>query len=95
MPKQNISRIFVVDDEKIIAETVALILRMNGYSARFFLNLLEALQMLISEASDLLIADVKMPQLYGIDLAIRMRKCLQPTPVIGRFNPGVAGGRPS
>jgi CheY-like chemotaxis protein len=47
---------------------------MNGYSARFFLNPLEALQLSLSEAPDLLISDVNMPQLSGIDLAIRMRE---------------------
>src|ERR1700687_5400150 len=74
MLKQKIPRIFIVDDERIIAETLALILRKSGYSARFFLNPLEALQMSLSEAPDLLISDVKMPQLSGIDLAIRMRE---------------------
>jgi CheY-like chemotaxis protein len=75
MPKQEkIPRIFVVDDEKMIAETLALILQKSGYSARFFLNPLEALQVSLSEAPDLLISDVKMRQLSGIDLAIRMRE---------------------
>src|ERR1700712_3348706 len=74
MPKQKISRIFVVDDEKMIAETLALILRKSGYSARFFLNPLEALQLSLSEPPDLLISDVQMPQLSGIDLAIRIRE---------------------
>lgn len=74
MPKQKIRRIFVVDDEEIIAETLAFILRNNGYSARFFLNPLETLQMSLSEAPDLLISDVTMPQLSGIDLAIRMKE---------------------
>jgi CheY-like chemotaxis protein len=73
MPKQKIPRIFVVDDEKIIAETLALILGKSGYSARFFLNPLEALQVSLSEPPDLLISDVKMPQLAGVDLAIRIR----------------------
>ena len=73
MPKQMIPRIFVVDNEKIIAETLALILRKSGYSARFFLNPLEALQASLSEPPDLLISDVRMPQLAGIDLAIRIR----------------------
>jgi CheY-like chemotaxis protein len=74
MPKKKISRIFVVDDEKMIAETLALILRKSGYSAQFFVNPFEALQMSLSEPPDLLISDVKIPQLSGIDLAIRMRE---------------------
>jgi CheY-like chemotaxis protein len=74
MPRQRVPHIFVVDDEKMIAETLALILRRSGYSARFFLNPLEALQVSLSEVPDLLISDVDMPQLSGIDLAIRMRE---------------------
>lgn len=74
MPKQKIPCIFVVADEKMIAETLALILRKSGYSARFFVNPFEALQVSLSEAPDLLISDVKMPQPCGIDLAIRMRE---------------------
>ena len=75
MPKQEkIPRIYVVDDEKMIAETLAVILRKSGYSARFFVNPLEALQVSLSEAPDLLISDVEMPQLSGVDLAIRMRE---------------------
>jgi CheY-like chemotaxis protein len=75
MPKQGkIPRIFVVDDEQMIAETLSLILRRRGYSSRFFLNPFEALQVSLSEPPDLLISDVQMPQLSGIDLAIRMRE---------------------
>jgi CheY-like chemotaxis protein len=74
MPEQKIPRIFVVDDEKIIAETLAVILRMSGYSARFFVNPLEALQVSLSGPPDLLISDVQMPLLSGIDLAIQMRE---------------------
>jgi CheY-like chemotaxis protein len=73
MQRQKIQRVFVVDDEKIIAETLAVILRMSGYSARFFVNPLEALQVALSEPPDLLISDVRMPQLSGIDLAIQIR----------------------
>jgi CheY-like chemotaxis protein len=38
------------------------------------LNPLEALQISLSEPPDLLISDVKMPQLSGTDLAIRIRE---------------------
>ena len=35
-------RIFVVDDEPVIASTLATILQMNGFSAKFFTRPLEA-----------------------------------------------------
>jgi len=67
------SRIFVVDDEPVIASSLAAILRMNGSSARSFTCPLEALAAARSESPDLVISDVAMPGISGIDLAIQMR----------------------
>ena len=66
--------VIVVDDEKIIAETLAMIFRGFGFSAASFTNPLEALESGITKAPDLMISDVMMPQLSGIELAIRMRQ---------------------
>jgi DNA-binding response OmpR family regulator len=66
-------RVFVVDDEHVIASTLAVILNMNGYSARYFTRPLEALAAACLGAPDLLISDVSMPDLSGIDLAIQIR----------------------
>jgi CheY-like chemotaxis protein len=46
---------------------------MNGFSARFFTCPLEALAAARSESPDLIISDVAMPGISGIDLAIQMR----------------------
>jgi CheY-like chemotaxis protein len=67
------SRIFVVDDEPVIASSLAAILRMNGFSARFLTSPLEALAAARSESPDLVISDVAMPGISGIELAIQMR----------------------
>ena len=67
------SHIFVVDDEPVIASSLAAILRMNGFSARFFTSPLEALVAARSESPDLVISDVAMPGISGIELAIQMR----------------------
>jgi CheY-like chemotaxis protein len=68
-----VARVFVVDDEHVIASTLAAILEINGFSARFFTSPLEALTAARSKAPDLLISDVAMPGISGIELAIRMR----------------------
>jgi CheY-like chemotaxis protein len=65
--------IFVVDDEPVIACTLAEILKLHGYSARAFTSSLEALAAARLRAPDLLISDVAMPGLSGVDLAIQMR----------------------
>jgi CheY-like chemotaxis protein len=67
------TQIFVVDDEPVIASTLAAILQMNGFSAKFFTSPLEALAAARSRAPDLLISDVTMPDISGIDLAMKMR----------------------
>jgi CheY-like chemotaxis protein len=67
-------RVFVVDDEETIASSLAMILRLHGgIHATSFTDPLQALKLAEIEAPDLLIADVMMPQLSGIELAIQMR----------------------
>src|ERR1700677_4685876 len=67
-------RVFVVDDEFVIASTLGLILRHKGFDAISFHTPLDALQAASSQAPDLLISDVVMPQLSGIELAIRLHE---------------------
>jgi CheY-like chemotaxis protein len=65
--------VFVVDDEPVIASTLAVILRLHGYSATFFTSPFEALAAAQLRAPDLLISDVAMPGISGIDMAILMK----------------------
>jgi DNA-binding response OmpR family regulator len=66
-------RVFVVDDEPVIATTLGTILRMKGFEAHTFDLPLEALRAARELPPDLLITDVVMPLLSGIELAIQMR----------------------
>jgi DNA-binding NtrC family response regulator len=75
MPAQQ-PYVFVVDDEQVIASSLAMILRLQGgFHARSFTKPLDALEAAQLEAPDLLIADIVMPQLSGIDLAIQVQEC--------------------
>jgi DNA-binding NtrC family response regulator len=67
-------RVFVVDDEFIIASTLALILRHKGFEALSFHSPIDAFEAARAQAPDLLISDVIMPQFSGIELAIRIQK---------------------
>jgi len=67
-------RVLVVDDEQIIASTVATILQIHGFSATFFTNPLQALSSARLESPDLLISDVLMPEMSGVDLALLIRE---------------------
>ena len=89
MPSSSGPHVFVVDDEPVIASTLAVILQMHGFSAKFFTSPLEALAAARAKSPDLLISDVDMPSISGIELAIRM-KALHPTCQILLFS-----GQPS
>jgi CheY-like chemotaxis protein len=66
-------RVFVVDDEPIIAATLALILRNSGFSAVSFSDPVEALKQAASDRPDVLLSDVMMPKLSGVELAVQIR----------------------
>lgn len=73
MTANRLPTVFVVDDEKIIAETLTAILRREGFAARFFLDPREALKAALAGPPDILLSDVIMPQMSGQDLAITVR----------------------
>ncbi len=66
-------RVFVVDDERVISTTLAAILRSEGYAADGFMNPMEALKAAETSQPDILITDVMMPQLNGVDLGIQFK----------------------
>jgi DNA-binding response OmpR family regulator len=77
MASRPVPRIFVVDNEYVIASTLAVILDINGFSARVFTQPGEAFAAAQEDPPDLLVSEVAMPGLSGIDLAIRI-KALHP-----------------
>jgi DNA-binding response OmpR family regulator len=75
LERQGLS-VFVVDDEELITKSLTQILRNEGFAVTPFTNPLRALKQIKSVAPDLLISDVMMPELSGIDLARETRKAL-------------------
>jgi CheY-like chemotaxis protein len=66
--------VLVVDDESVIAETVAAILSRNGFAATTAFDGTEALEMALISPPELLITDVSLPGMSGIELAITIRR---------------------
>ena len=64
---------FVVDDEEVIARTLALILNQSGFDAVYFTEPLKALVAAETRCPDFLITDVMMPVLNGVDLAVQFK----------------------
>jgi DNA-binding response OmpR family regulator len=68
--------VLVVDDEAVIADTLAMILEQSGVRALVAYDGKSALAIAKTVAPDLLLTDVAMPGMSGIDLAVAMRHAL-------------------
>jgi len=66
----SVSSVLVVDDSEVIADTLAMVLSAEGFHAVAAYNAAEALKLLQSKSFDLLLTDVMMPGMTGIELAI-------------------------
>ncbi len=75
-------RILVVDDEKIIADTLTIILRRNSYECRTAYDGEEAFLITGEFAPHLIISDVIMPKVNGIELFHRVRKLSNPPAIL-------------
>jgi CheY-like chemotaxis protein len=62
--------VLVVDDERIIADSLATILRSRGYAVQAAYDAQNALNVANEERPDFLISDVMMPGMNGIELSL-------------------------
>lgn len=67
------SRILVVDDEKVIADSLAAIFGNQGYSARAAYSAEQALEIIAQWLPNLAVLDVILPGMNGIDLALMIK----------------------
>ena len=67
-------RILVVDDERSMRELLAIVLRREGYEVLLAENGRTAVDLLEREPVDLLISDIKMPDLSGVDVLRAAKK---------------------
>jgi CheY-like chemotaxis protein len=77
MPEGNHKpKVLVADDEPVIADTLAMILNQSGFETRAVYSGEKALEVASSFRPQMLISDVIMGELNGIDAAIRIRELL-------------------
>ncbi len=77
MPETNHKpKVLVADDEPVIADTLAMILNQSGFETRAVYSGEKALEIASSFRPQMLISDVIMGELNGIDAAIRIRELL-------------------
>lgn len=75
---QTSRRVLILDDEQIIANTLALILNKNGFQASAVYNAQDAINTAAQISPDVLISDVIMEGMTGIEAAIQISQ-LVPT----------------
>lgn len=60
-------KVLVIDDDKELCEELSEILREEGFNAQCALSHLKAKELLVENAFDVVLLDVKMPQVDGIE----------------------------
>lgn len=67
-------RVLVVDDESAIADTIAKILSLSGYPAVSAYDGNDALEIALLRPPEMLITDVALPGMNGIELAVTVKR---------------------
>ena len=67
-------RILVLDDESSILELLGQHLTEEGYDCEMFTSATAALETLKTQRFDLIITDLKMPEVHGIDVVVRAKQ---------------------
>jgi DNA-binding NtrC family response regulator len=75
-------RVLVLDDERIVRELIVEILRRSGYEVVPAEDPEVALDLVATDAFDLLVTDVVMPGLSGLDVLERVRSLRPELPVV-------------
>jgi two-component system, NtrC family, response regulator PilR len=75
-------KLLVVDDERSMRELLELVLKREGYAVHTAENGTRALELIRQNVYDLIISDVKMPDISGIELLARVREISPETMVI-------------
>jgi CheY-like chemotaxis protein len=77
MPETQVKpKVLVADDERVIADTLAIILNQSGFEAKAVYSGEKAVETAKEWLPEMLISDVIMTDLNGIDAAIKIRSLL-------------------
>jgi CheY-like chemotaxis protein len=77
MPETQVKpKVLVADDERVIADTLAIILNQSGFEAKAVYSGEKAVEAAREWQPEMLISDVIMTDLNGIDAAIKIRAIL-------------------
>jgi putative two-component system response regulator len=75
-------KIFVIDDDRFVLESVTTLLSEFGFSVRAFSSGQEAVRQFVMEPVDLVLTDINMPIMDGLELLEKIRFLDRETPVV-------------
>ncbi|HHQ3871509.1 TPA: two-component system response regulator RssB [Pseudomonas aeruginosa] len=81
--------LLIIDDDEVVRESLAAYLEDSNFKVLQALNGLQGLQIFESEQPDLVICDLRMPQIDGLELIRRIRLTASETPIIVLSGAGV------
>lgn len=81
--------LLIIDDDEVVRESLAAYLEDSNFKVLQALNGLQGLQIFESEQPDLVICDLRMPQIDGLELIRRIRQTASETPIIVLSGAGV------
>lgn len=75
-------RILIAEDERVLRESLAELLAEEGYEVLQAANGREVQQLILSEPVDLVLTDIRMPEMDGMTLLGYLKQAMAETPVI-------------
>ncbi len=78
----QLPRILVVDDEVLIADTIVQILNRNGFIAEAAYSGVKAVELVRRHCPELVLSDVMMPHVDGVEAAIQIREYCPDTRIV-------------
>ena len=75
-------QILIIDDEKSLLDLLTVVFKKEGYAVRTALSVAKGLETLEREPIDLIISDIKMPQMSGLDLLKRVKELQPELPIV-------------
>jgi DNA-binding NtrC family response regulator len=76
------AKVLIVDDERLLADTTAAILRRAGFNTKTAYEGFAALEVMASFRPELVLTDIMMPGMNGLELAIAITKIYPSTKIL-------------
>jgi DNA-binding response OmpR family regulator len=81
-PEENSATLLVVDDNKGVLEFLVLLLSKYGYKTIGVPSAMECIDIVRQRNVDLIISDIMMPEMNGLELCQELQKLAPQTPII-------------